>query len=479
MIIADKAFFAEIDAKAEALKQKILNSKTDVVYTGTAYYVSPNGDDLNDGLSPETAIKSLTRIHTLPLAFGDCVFLERGGEWHGNITTSQNGLTFSAYGEGPKPIINCSPKNYAIPQEWVKTEYPNIWKYKFPFGLDIGHMVFDRELHGYKRCVGHYGFTEKLEELTHDLEFYSDRHDNDFLYLYSEQNPGERFKLIEVQPYMAAFLIRAKSDIRVDNIMVLNAFFGVSTGSIKNFHVSNCVFGVIGGAGRVTKEGASFTRLGNGVEMYGICDNYSVTNCWFYDVYDAAVTHQSKSAYEVPLTMENITYADNLFERCIYSIEYFCDQPNSDEDMMRHVRMTGNICRFAGGFGWQRPNRVARHIQGGWLRNNRKYPAEDFIVENNIFDRSINTLISCSARDEKHLPVMKGNTYIQYKDGYYGLCDVPYDHYEKFDENIEKYIREHKGEQDAVIAIVPEDDGLCRVKPDPDDYYPTAEAYKI
>ena len=33
MKIADKEFLAEIDAKAEALKQKIINSKTDVIYT--------------------------------------------------------------------------------------------------------------------------------------------------------------------------------------------------------------------------------------------------------------------------------------------------------------------------------------------------------------------------------------------------------------------------------------------------------------
>ena len=105
------------------------------------------------------------------------------------------------------------------------------------------------------------------------------------------------------------------------------------------------------------------------------------------------------------------------------------------------------------------------------------YPSEDFIVENNIFDRSINTLISCSALDEKHLPVMRGNTYIQYKDGYYGLCGVPYDHYEKFDDDIENYIMNQLGEKDAVIAVVAEDDGLCRVKPDPDEYYTTLEGY--
>ena len=477
MKIADKEFLAEIDAKAEALKQKIINSKTDVIYTGTAYYVSPNGDDMNDGLSPETAIQTLERIHTLPLAFGDAIFLERGSTWRGNISINISGITISAYGEGKKPVINVSLKNYAVPHEWVKTDVPNVWKYMYPFGVDVGHIVFDGEYHGYKRCLGHYGFTEKLEELQHDLEFYSDRHNNEFLYVYSEENPGTRFKSIEIERKICGILVRSKSVIHIDNICVLNAFFGVSSGSIKNFHVTNCIFGVIGGAGSAKKDGTDFVRLGNGVEMYGLCTNFSVENCWFYDVYDAGVTHQRSGPCDVPVIMENVTYKDNLFERCIYSIEYFCDQKDNTEACMKHIRMSGNICRYAGGFGWQRPNRVARHIQGGWLHSKRMYPSEDFIVENNIFDRSINTLISCSALDEKHLPVMRGNTYIQYKDGYYGLCGVPYDHYEKFDDDIENYIMNQLGEKDAVIAVVTEDDGLCKVKPDPDEYYTTLEGY--
>ena len=128
---------------------------------------------------------------------------------------------------------------------------------------------------------------------------------------------------------------------------------------------------------------------------------------------------------------------------------------------MRHIRFTHNICRYAGGFGWQRPNRVARHIQGGWLKCKRKYPAEDFVVEGNVFDRSIDTLLSVSSVKKEHLPVMKGNTYIQYAGKNFGINDVPYDRYEPFDDNIETYIRDYRNEPDAVIAVVPEYDGMC------------------
>ena len=41
---------AAIDRKADKMRNKILNSKSEVKPTGTIYYVSADGDDANDGL---------------------------------------------------------------------------------------------------------------------------------------------------------------------------------------------------------------------------------------------------------------------------------------------------------------------------------------------------------------------------------------------------------------------------------------------
>lgn len=468
MIIADKAFLSEIDKKAEALKAEIYAAKDSLEYSGKAYYVSQiNGNDMNDGLTPQTAVKSLDRIATLPIDSGDAILLERGCEWRGNgVVIKKDGITLGAYGEGAKPVINISLKNYANPDEWVKTDAENIWKYKYPFGIDVGHIVCDESIHCIKKCKGHYGFGDDYHELSKDLEFYCDRFNENYLYFYSEQNPGERFRLMDAQRIVCGIRVTAKKDIRVDNICVKNAFFGISTGNIENFHVSNCEFGVIGGSGRFSKPDApSMTRLGNGVEMYGICDNFVVENCYFHDIYDAGVTHQRSmhSPHNFPVIMSNVRYENNLFERCIYSIEYFCGQNNPDFDAkMVNILMKGNICRYAGGFGWQRPNRVARHIQGGWLGNRIPcYKSENFVIENNIFDRSIDVLVSCGPLEEAWLPEMKNNTYVQYAGKNYGGNFVPYDHYKPFDENIEKFIKEDRGEADAVVAIVPEYDGMC------------------
>lgn len=34
------------------------------------------------------------------------------------------------------------------------------------------------------------------------------------------------------------------------------------------------------------------TRYGNGVEIYGGCDGYTIDNCYVHDVYDAGIAHQ-------------------------------------------------------------------------------------------------------------------------------------------------------------------------------------------
>ena len=42
----------QIDRRAERLKRRILNSPTSVKPSGVIYYLSADGDDANNGLSP-------------------------------------------------------------------------------------------------------------------------------------------------------------------------------------------------------------------------------------------------------------------------------------------------------------------------------------------------------------------------------------------------------------------------------------------
>ncbi|WP_298069898.1 hypothetical protein, partial [uncultured Mailhella sp.] len=136
---------------AEARKAAILNSPTQIIhaeemipgetYTGTAYYISNNGDDNNDGLTPETAWRTCDPINPrackeviaelaengivipvpkVTLQPGDAVFFERGSVFR---LTDQlvlaSGVTYSAYGEGAKPVFTAAEENSARPECWA------------------------------------------------------------------------------------------------------------------------------------------------------------------------------------------------------------------------------------------------------------------------------------------------------------------------------------------------------------------------
>lgn len=94
-------------------------------FTGRAYHVSPDGNDNNDGLSPQTPWRTLDRATNNrdssrpPVAFnrGDAILLKCGGVWNNgemvmssdSNPTLNNGLLLAAYGcDGatPRPILS-------------------------------------------------------------------------------------------------------------------------------------------------------------------------------------------------------------------------------------------------------------------------------------------------------------------------------------------------------------------------------------
>ncbi len=148
---------------AEKRKQEILNSKTEIVksdkfirgetYTGTAYYVSPNGDDSNDGLTPETAWKTTEganwRVWDGTIKGGDAVFFERGGIFRMTMDASSlflcSNVTYSAYGEGAKPVFTVAQENSAREECWqlyYDKDGKKIWKF-YKELLQTEGIVFD------------------------------------------------------------------------------------------------------------------------------------------------------------------------------------------------------------------------------------------------------------------------------------------------------------------------------------------------
>jgi len=124
------------------------------------YYLSKAGDDAQDGRTPATAWRTVERLNrATDILPGSFVLFERGGTWRTSLDVPGHpadkpfvgyagglkglkGVTYSAYGAGPKPRLIASPFNGADPARWRATDAPNIWS--CPLGrTDVGLVVFD------------------------------------------------------------------------------------------------------------------------------------------------------------------------------------------------------------------------------------------------------------------------------------------------------------------------------------------------
>ena len=106
-----------IDVICEKRKAEILNAPDALEIVGTKYYVSNAGDDNNDGLTPDTAWKTLSRVSDAELLAGDGVLFKRGDLFRGMIMTKPN-VSYGAYGEGDKPKLYGGEKDYADADLW-------------------------------------------------------------------------------------------------------------------------------------------------------------------------------------------------------------------------------------------------------------------------------------------------------------------------------------------------------------------------
>ena len=457
----------QIDRQAERLKRRILNSPTEVKPSGVIYYLSADGDDANDGLSPQTPLRSIAKLNALELKPSDGVMFRRGDVWRGKITT-RKGVTYSAYGRGAKPRIYGSPCDAAVEGEWIATATPNVYMYSLELSDDVGTLVFNGGEQNAIKILKVYhadGTTTNVYtgepfaggcDLKRDLDFFHDYRDEKRLYLCStEGNPSERFESIEL--LTRGNIINATDNVHIDNLCIMyGGSHGIGSGTTKGLRVTNCEIGWIGGSMLLPAppEGGRDARYGNGIEIYGGCDEFVVDNCYLYQCYDAGITNQNQDdVSDSSRTMRNVSFTNNLVERCEMSIEYYLGaQMKTTEGIIENFLIEGNILRLAGyGWGDQHPEPAwAAHIKSWWLHQNEAY---NFTIRRNIFDRSDANVINIVAADAERLPQMEENTYVQYLGGDGGRIGQPWADY-KFDEQFPASVEQALGEKGGKYIFI-------------------------
>ncbi len=432
---------------------------------GTCYYVSSiNGKPGNDGLSPETPFASIKDLYTVyandgdfiihKAKAGDAVFFERGSVFYktlesgssgDSVLLTNEGVIYSTYGEGPKPIFT-GALDINGSMDWVKTEHKNVWMLNDDFVTksttrpkhyhDVGNIVITDKngKTGFGIRVGInskngnvfaegattidnglvtngfevYDSASRPAEslgtvLMHNLEFYHDWESNKLYMYYDGGNPGEVFEKIIVST--RGNVMGAPSNGVIDNFAIMyTGSHGICAGYI-NAVIQNCTIEWIGGS----SQGGDTTRFGNGVEIYGSSDGYTINNCYVNQVYDGGISTQISTSENTIALQNNLTFSNNVITNTNSHIEIWNYGVGS---VLCNIRLTGNYLAIGGyHFGHQRPNK------GGSLLYLGRFTGQFYegsVFEDNVlmFSHAMICGRPLLARGETNGTVMRNNVYI-------------------------------------------------------------------
>lgn len=481
------------DARAEELLQEgknrrdaILSAETAIVksgtfipgetYTGTAYYISADGDDGNAGTSPETAWATIDRLNRAGLRYGDAVFFRRGDIWRSAQVESCPGVTYSAYGQGEKPGLYGSVECGGGGEKWSLwhegEDGRKIWVY-YRDMLDCGAIALSGTQAAEKvqpfwngqtyQVLSDLWFTDQTDQaaadqaaqpefnpavhLTEDLTFFSDASrglpdtlpvyllgwvdtgdreqycltaDGPLYFRCDQGNPGELYKDMEfLSPY--APFDGVQDDVVIDNLAL--RFTGRNLLSVApecgGVLVQNCDLGW--GGGCTASYGLeTITGYGAGVQRNGGVGGASSGRNTFRNNY----VHESyqeglglETAIEFSGTAFDVTdviFEGNVFYHCASPLLYFnWDEEARADHQFRRISFRENYVFYSGMSSWT----DHEHVNGSFLiaggPNMQDGTAE---VRDNVFFAAGDCSVYIETYVPEYLPDFQGNCYAQFSD---------------------------------------------------------------
>lgn len=380
----------------------------------TWYVDSLGGDDAAAGTRPEAAVRSLERANALDVRPGDRVLFRRGGLWRGTLRPKSGEpgrpVTYAAYGAGPKPILQQS-LDRSRPEDWVR-EGDQIWatrprtppvvkerirgadalaatKGEETIPADVGIFICD---HGAAWGVKKWLKPDwekpwpRATVLEKDLDFWHDP-ESQRVFVKYPRNPGEAFASIELALTRHVVAQGGAHDVVYDGFAVrYGAAHGFGGGNTRGITIRNCDISWIGGGLQFWKKDAKTgkvaypVRFGNGIEFWGACRGNLVERNRLWQIYDAALTNQTK---DDPRWETDVVWRDNVIWQAEYSFEYWNHDARS---FTGNILFEHNTCVDAGDC-WshaQRPNPNGAHL----MFYDNAAPTTNFVVRNNLFVRT-------------------------------------------------------------------------------------------
>lgn len=104
------AFLYDCKKPAEAAGRN-MNPVSNGQHKPAAYYINPEGNDSNTGLSASAAWKTLSKVNSVTFYPGDSILLKSGGVWKETLQPKGSGkegalIVIDKYGGEKKPVIN-------------------------------------------------------------------------------------------------------------------------------------------------------------------------------------------------------------------------------------------------------------------------------------------------------------------------------------------------------------------------------------
>ncbi len=510
----------ELLQEGQARRDAILTSETQIVksdtfvpgetYTGTAYYLSNDGDDRADGTSPETAWATIDRLNEAELNYGDVVFFRRGDVWHSVQVNTRPGVTYSAYGEGEKPGLYGSVENGGGAEKWSLwyegEDGRKIWVYYRPM-LDCGAIALNENLAAEKvqafwngqtyQILSDLWLTDQTEQaaqeqsalpefdptvhLTEDLTFFSQASSGlpdtlpiyllgwmdtgeqycltaeGSLYLRSDQgNPGELYGDMEfLSPY--APFDGVQDDVVIDNLSVL--YTGRNILSVapecQGVLVQNCEMGWAGGCS-ASYALDTITGYAAGVQRNGGVGGASSSHNTFRNNY-VHETYQEGLGVETAIEFSGQTFdvtdvlvEGNVFYHCSSSMLYFnWDEEANPDHQFRNISFRDNYVFYSAMSSWtDNGENVYGYTTGSFIIEGGPNMQDGTVeVRDNVFFASGECLVYICTYVSEYLPDFEGNCYAQFSDGVFlSSVSAPCYWSSNIQDGIQELLRDESGE---------------------------------